>query len=180
MTKPSNRPGIEAATGRAWNDWVTMLDAAGGRDKEHKAIARLVHQELSGRIDSAGWWAQGVAVAYEQYIGRRAPGQRSDGSYEVSVTKTIAGERENVFALWNEAYGRVEAFDGRRVHNERTSITPVRSYWRCELNDSSKISVAVEQKDTGKSIITVTHTALSSAQAQDEWRTYWKDRLERL
>lgn len=180
MTKPSNLSGIEAATGRTWIDWVTLLDAVGGRTTEHQGIAEFVRKELAGTLDNAPWWGQNVAVAYEQYIGRRSPGQRNDGSYETSVTKTIAGSRENVFALWNEAYARAGEFAGLTTQNLRTSATPIRSYWRCELSDGSRVSVSVEQKDSGKSMIAVTHSALASGQAKEEWRAFWKDRLEKL
>jgi hypothetical protein len=40
------------------------------------------------------WWAQGVTVGYEQARGIRSPGQRQDGTFEVSVTRTIAAEVE--------------------------------------------------------------------------------------
>lgn len=180
MTKPSNISGIETATGCGWDEWVALIDKAGGRDMDHKTIAEMVYQELDGKIDSPGWWAQGVTVAYEQHIGRRAPGQRGDGSFEVSVTKTIVGTKEDVFALWNEAHGAAKEFAGHGTKNIRKSITPVRSYWRCDLEDGSKVSVAVEQKEPEKAMIAITHTKLSSAQEKDEGQVYWKDQLEKL
>lgn len=124
--------------------------------------------------------AQGITVAYEQHIGRRKPGQVSDGSFETSVTKTIAGTKEDVFALWCEAYDHTHEFDGLAIKNIRTSVTPVRSYWRGDFVDTSRLSVAVEQKQSGKAIIAVTHSKLRSSDEKDTWRAYWKNTLDKL
>ena len=43
-----------------------------------------------------GWWAQGITVGYEQAHGRRLPGQQADGTFSVTVTKTIAAPRAAV------------------------------------------------------------------------------------
>lgn len=180
MTKPSNLSSIEAATGKPWVEWVQWLNEAGAADLAHPEIAELIHGALKGKIDSPGWWAQNVTVAYEQHIGRRKPGQRNDGTYELSVTKTLAGTREDVFALWKEAYGLIKEFNGRAISDVRTSITPLRSYLRYDLIDGTAITVAVEKKAPARAMISVTHTKLRSSQEKDEWRVYWKDTLERL
>lgn len=180
MTKPSNISGIEEATHRTWDRWVSFLDGAGASKLTHKQIAELVHRELDGTMDSAGWWAQGVTVAYEQHIGRRAPGQKSDGSYEVSVTKLIPGTKQDVYALWAEAYGDAADFDGKPLENIRTSITPVRSYWRGDFTDGSRLTVAVEQKTPEKAMIAITHTSLPSDTEKDRWRHFWRETIDKL
>jgi hypothetical protein len=37
-----------------------------------------------------GWWSQTVAVGYERIKGLRAIGQRMDGSFEASKSRTFA------------------------------------------------------------------------------------------
>ena len=82
---------ILAATGRMPDDWYAELDAAGGQHLGHTAIAAwLVEQGVDG------WWAQGVAIGYEQARGLRIPGQRSDGTFAVSASRQLPGEREAV------------------------------------------------------------------------------------
>ena len=179
-TKPSAFRSIETATNKQWNEWVELLDRAGARDLDHKVIAELVFRELDGKVDSAGWWAQGVTVAYEQAIGRRMPGQNADGSYETTVTKTLAGTKEDVFALWSEAYGAAEEFNAQSISNIRTSDTPVRLYWRCDVEDGSKVSVATEMKGDNRAMISVTHTRLQSTEAKDIWQLYWRECLAKL
>jgi len=82
---------VLAATGRTPEDWYARIDAADGRTIGHPAIATwLVDQG----VDS--WWAQGVTIGYEQARGLRIPGQRSDGSFAVSASRQVPGEREAV------------------------------------------------------------------------------------
>ncbi len=82
---------VTAATGRAPDDWYALLDAADGRTIGHTAIAaHLV------RVGVDPWWAQGIAIGYEQSRGLRIPGQRSDGTFAVSASRQVPGEREAV------------------------------------------------------------------------------------
>lgn len=180
MTKPSNLASIEASTGRQWNEWAKWLDKSGAAELSHSDIATLVHEALVGKTDNPGWWAQNVTVAYEQYIGRRVPGQSNDGSFEVSVTKTLIGTKEDVFALWAEAHGEAKEFRGEAVKNVRTSTTPVRLYWRCDFADGSSFAIATEQKDPSRAMIAATHTKLKSEADKEQWRQYWKELISKL
>lgn len=180
MTKPSNLESIEHATGKKWSEWVAWLESFGADELPHPRIAEHVNEELQGKVENAGWWAQGITVAYEQHIGRRVPGQQNDGTFELTVTKTLAGTKEDVFALWNEAYGMAKEFNGQAVGAVRTSITPVRSYWRCSLAGGSALSVAVEQKGPARAMASITHTKLGSSEEKDKWRTYWKEIIAKL
>lgn len=180
MTKPSNITGIEEATHRTWEEWVKFLDTCGASELDHTHIAELAHGELEGIIESAGWWSQSVAVAYEQHIGRRAPGQKNDGSYEVTVTKIVPGTRQDVFALWTEAYGDVTDFAGKPIGNARTSSTPVRLYYRANFEDGSRLAIAVEQKTPEKAMISITHTKIGSRKKKDSWQRFWRETIDKL
>lgn len=180
MTKPSNLSSIETATGRPWSSWTQWLDKAGAAELSHSDIAKLVQEALVGKTDSPDWWAQNVTVAYEQHIGRRQPGQRSDGTYELSVTRTVAGTKEDVIALWKEAYSEAKEFNGQPVSDVRDSVTPIRCYWRCNLGDGTSLVIATEQKEPGKAMIAATHTKLSQATDKDQWRQYWKELISKL
>jgi hypothetical protein len=48
---------VEAKTGKTWQEWLALLDAAGAREMDHKSIAAYLHKQLG----VPGWWAQGVA-----------------------------------------------------------------------------------------------------------------------
>ncbi|MBA8990899.1 hypothetical protein FHW23_002164 [Curtobacterium pusillum] len=82
---------VLAATGRSPDDWYELIDGIGGRTIGHPAIATwLVDQGVEP------WWAQGVTIGYEQTRGLRIPGQRSDGTFAVSASRQVPGEREAV------------------------------------------------------------------------------------
>lgn len=174
MTKSANHESIEKATGKDWQEWVVYLDERGASAKNHKEIAALAHQAMGETVASAGWWSQAVAVAYEQHIGHRAAGQSNDGTFELSVSKTVAGERSLVFeALLTTLNGMFE-IDEEVVTDPRTSITPKRSYWRASLPRGDKVTVAVEARGTGKCGIVAVHEKVPTQLAADSSRTFWK------
>lgn len=178
MTKPQDTAAIAQITQKPWDEWVKWLDARGARELGHGDIAKLIQEELSGKIDSAGWWSQGITVAYEQHIGRRVPGQRSDGTFEVSVSKTISGNLEDTFATRVEQLNAQDSFDGEVVSNVRTSITPVRSYWRCNFADGTKLTWSFEPKGTDRVFMVVQHTAIKSAEQSQRWEQFWAEYLK--
>lgn len=180
MTKPTDLPAIEKATGKPWGEWVRGLDAAGARDLAHAEIARLVNKRLEGLSRSPGWWAQGITVAYEQHIGRRVPGQLANGLFEVSVSKTVPKARAELFpatVTWFEAQ---KAFRGQPPQKPRSSETPKRSNWRCDFEAGSKFSATVEEGAGGKSKLVLAHTALPDQEAAEAWKAFWREIAETL
>ena len=92
---------VKKATDRTWTQWLTLLDKAGARKKSHREIAEFLHAHHA----LASWWAQMVAVGYEQARGRRQKHQKPDG-FEVSVSRTIAAPVAAAFAAWKDAAQR--------------------------------------------------------------------------
>nr|NLD40055.1 hypothetical protein [Actinomycetales bacterium] len=79
---------VRAATGEGREHWFELLDGAGAvRDgwKRAAMAAFLVARDVDP------WWAQGITVAYQQERGLRRPGQVADGTFEASISKTLAG-----------------------------------------------------------------------------------------
>src|SRR5690606_38785401 len=85
-TRPVPTAPFSEKTGRDWAGWLAFLDEIGARDMPHGEIAARV----LATGDASAWWAQSITVAFEQHIGRRRPGQRSAGTYEVSANRTVA------------------------------------------------------------------------------------------
>ena len=80
---------MREATGKGREEWFALLDGAGATGWKHSDIATWLVREQ--RVDA--WWSQNITVAYEQARGIRRPGQRQDGTYEASVTRTVALEK---------------------------------------------------------------------------------------
>jgi hypothetical protein len=77
---------IKANTGCPWARWVAALDHHKAYTWTHREIADFVHTKYK----VPDWWTQTVTVGYERIKGLRAIGQRRDGSYEATKSKTFA------------------------------------------------------------------------------------------
>lgn len=175
MTKPVNITAIEEATHTTWTEWLAFLESINAEQLPHKEIAQQVYEKLKSTQKNGGWWAQGITVAYEQYIGRRQPGQRSDGTYEVSINKTLPGTMDNVMQAWVHFVGDRKEFNDILIAKPpTTSATDKRHHWGCSLADGSRVNVDVYQKSSEKTNFTITHTKLSNQENAERWRVYWK------
>jgi hypothetical protein len=171
---------VEKATGKGWREWTAALDRVGAASWKHRAIAAHLHDELG----VPSWWTQMIAVGYERLRGLRATGQRRDGSYEVSKSKTLAAP---VSAAW-------KAFAEKRERRKWlpdleltvTTATKPKSM-RIRLDDGSRLDVYFTSKATAKSTkgapkcaVTIQHRALPDAATKDRVRAMWTERLEAL
>lgn len=171
MTKPAATESFATGTGRSWAQWLAFLEDEGADRMSHADIAKLI--VATG--DASGWWALGITVAYEQHIGRRAPGQRSDGTFEVSVSRTLPGDMDAVMSRWERHVSAMQVHDGVEAAGlpERTE-TPKWRYWRCTLADGSKVTATVSARSADSAGLTVTHARLAGDDAKERWRKYWK------
>lgn len=189
-----NIESIEQATGLSWPEWLVFFESVGAKDLTHPQIARHAYEHIvasgvlddtaanaRGRQNSSGWWSQNVTVAYEQHIGRRKPGQRADGTYEVSVTKSIGSDMADAFVWWMDMVAGQKEFNGVELDGEpRTSVTPVAHNWRADLADGSKLLVSASLRNSSKAMIAITVQKLSSSKDAEQWRAYWKQFLSDL
>ena len=176
MTRAIDVASVERGTGRAWRDWLAFLAKIGARDLPHKEIARRVREECG-----SGWWAQSIAVAYEQHIGRRAPGQQCDGGFQVSVNRTFPGSMDTVLARWQAVMEDRKQLAGIAItRGPEVSRTDKWRYWRCGLADGSRVSVGIGDRQGGKAVVGVGHERLDSPQAVERWRAFWKEEMAGL
>lgn len=175
-TRPSNLTALEQGTGRSWDDWLAYFTSIGAKDLDHTEIARRIHADGL----ATEWWAQGATVAFEQHIGRRLPGQRADGSFSASASRTVPAGREEAFARAEEVV-RGSA-DRLGLTGLRTSVTAVRSYVRASGPHGEKFSVAVEGAgESGeKSKAVVTLDALAAPEGAETWRGIGRDLLKEI
>lgn len=177
MTKPAGTENFATSTGRSWAQWLAFLDEQGAEGLSHADIAKLI--DATG--DASGWWAQSITVAYEQHIGRRAPGQRSDGTFEVSVSRTLQGSMDAVMARWDGHVSDTRSHDGVEVEGEpERTETPKWRYWRCVLADGSKVSATASARSETTAGLAVTHGKLADTDDKERWRKYWKGVLASL
>ncbi|MBB3083094.1 hypothetical protein [Geodermatophilus sabuli] len=178
-TNPRIGP-VERATGRTWADWMRFMDGIGARDLDHKAIALRVYEELEGTVEQPGWWAQSVTVAYEQHIGRRIPGQRSDGTFQTSVSRSTSFGMQELMDRWQEFATGDEAVQGIVDGDLRVSGTERRITWRTKAADGSSVVVTSEPKKNGTASLVVTQVGLQTLESNDEARERWASIVSRF
>jgi len=173
-------PPIERATGREWSDWMAFMDRISAKELDHQAIAVKVHEELEGNIDNPGWWAQGVTVAYEQEIGRRLPGQRSDGTFEASVSKATHLKMQELMDAWAAFASADSEVQASISGTPRISGTKKRITWRTKAADGSSIIVTSEPKNNDTASLVVQLMGLETPERKDEAREVWASILGRF
>lgn len=179
-TTASNIPALEGATKRSWAEWLQLFEQAGATALAHPEIARIARQAMPGELQNPDWWAQGVAIAFEQSAGLRVPGQSATGEYRVGASRTLSLSREEATERWDALNsGRAEQ-GGHRVADVRRSTTAKRSFWRATLEGAGQVEVSVEAKGEDRSVCTVQHTRLLEADSIETWRAHWKSRLAEL
>ena len=181
MVTPSNTSAIAAATGRPWDEWVDLLEAAGAREMNHTTIAQLTLEHMPDSVKQREWWAQGTAIAYEQHAGLRVPGQSCTGDFQFSTSRTVPGDKDVALNAWLAVVDSREEFGGIPMESEpTTSSTEKWRYWRAPLADGSRVSVNISDKPKGKASVSISHTKLGSAEAIEFWKPLWKDLLAQL
>jgi hypothetical protein len=161
---------VKAATGKNWSEWRETLDTDGAHTMSHADIARL----LSGK-GVPSWWSQMVTVGYERLTGKRALGQRCDGKFSASASRTVTGDKDVALAKWLTAVDGMTEFDGAFAEEEpRLSQSENWRYWKVDLDNGSKVSVVISDKRDGKSMIGVGHERLADADSAVRAKIFWK------
>jgi hypothetical protein len=177
MVKPANTEKLLEATGTAWPDWITWLDAQKAFDLPHPDIARLI----TGAGKAGGWWAQTITVAYEQHIGRRLPGQRADGRFNASISRTLAGTATELFQAWCAQMEPVTELAGlKRKSAPATGETRTGLNWRCKTEDGSSFVINFSEASPGKVRAAAEHAGIATADVAAKARNFWAERLDAL
>lgn len=164
---------LKTKTGCTWERWVYALDRRGAEQMSHRDIAALVNEKY--KVD--GWWSQMVTVGYERIKGLRARGQRLDGTYEASKSRTFNVPVTTLFDAWADESVRRRWLNGAGV-KVRTATAPksIRLGW----TDRSIIAVGFTAKGKSKSSVALAHTKLPDRETADRLKKYWSDRLDTL
>ncbi|WP_329037108.1 hypothetical protein OHT61_10310 [Streptomyces sp. NBC_00178] len=166
---------LRGATGRGWADWFDVLDAWDATRRTHAEIAAYLGTEHR----MGGWYAQSVAVGYEQERGLREVGQSSSGDWNTSGSRTLAAPPERVLAAFTEPGQR-----GRWLPDVELSVRTLRPgrSLTADLRDESgdaagRVSVRLEALPDGRTRVGVGHGKLADAAAVARYKAFWKERL---
>jgi hypothetical protein len=163
---------IKAATGCTWETWAFALDRHRADKLAHREIAKLVHE----KYHTGPWWTQTVAVGYERIKGLRAIGQRRNGTYEASKSRTFAVPVDVLFDAWKDGRKRARWLKEKVRVRTATAHKSIRLDWP----DGGIIAVGFLEKGDGKSSVAVSHAGLADRATADRVKQEWSLRLDAL
>jgi uncharacterized protein YndB with AHSA1/START domain len=152
---------------------VKSLDYYGADTMKHSEITELV----STKYKVPSWWTQTVTVGYERIKGLRARGQRRDGTYEATKSRTFNVPVEALYAAWANASKRNRWLDGDGI-KIRTATAP--KSMRLGMGDGAIVAVGFYPKGKGKSSVAVQHAKLPDKETAEQVKEYWTAQLDRL
>ena len=164
---------IKERTGCTWERWVKALDHVGAHEWTHTEIARHVVEKYK----VPGWWAQSVTVGYERIKGLRAVGQRRNGAFEASKSRTFAAPLARLYRSFHDARQRKRWLPD--VTLTVRSATPEK-YLRITWPDQTSVAVGFLAKGAGKSQVAIQHEKLPDKAAATRLKAYWSERLDAL
>ena len=160
-------------TGCTWERWVKALDHAQAYTWSHTEIATYVREKYK----VPGWWTQAVTVGYERIKGLRAVGQRRDGSFEASKSRTFAVPLVRLYRAFHDSATRGRWLPG--VDLTVRTATRGKSM-RITWPDRTSVEVGFTSKGPAKSQVAVQHGKLPDRAAQARVKQYWAERLDAL
>jgi uncharacterized protein YndB with AHSA1/START domain len=165
---------MRSNTGRTWADWVRILDAWDAKERPHRDIARWLNQDQG--VD--GWWSQQITVGYEIAIGRRVVGQRSDGRFSATTTRTIGAPVEEVMDAVLDENRREAWLPGARLSPRPSKAERTARFdWE---DGASRVVFWFEAMGDAKSRVAMEHERLPDKSTTDEMKAYWRAALGRL
>src|SRR5262245_36671915 len=139
---------VRSKTGRTWAEWVRVLDAARAAEKPHREIARYVSS-----LGTPDWWSQTVTVGYERIRGLRDRGQRRDGMYEASKSRTFSVPVARLFQAFASPRLRQRWLPAKLVVRSSAPPRRMRQVW----NDETRVELMFTPKGAAKSMVALTH-----------------------
>jgi hypothetical protein len=163
---------VKKATGRDWTQWVKVLDAADATNKSHRDIAK--HVKSLGTPD---WWTQMVTVGYERIRGLRAKGQRRDGNYEASKSRTLPVPVARLFKAFADSKQRAQWLPAKVTIRTKNPNKTMRITWN---EDNTSVQIGFTSKGPAKSAVAIQHSKLPSKAAADRAKAMWGENFEAL
>jgi hypothetical protein len=173
---PCGDAALRAATGKDWSEWLTLLDAAGAAAQklDHTRMLDLVMQSLP---ESAGWWAQMVAVGYERTRGLREKHESCNGEFQATLSKTFPVPLFAAFAAWADATLRENWLDAPGL--DFTKLNAGRNI-RARWPDGSLLDIRFNATGPDRVQIVVDTMKLADAEAVQKAKAFWQSQFEKL
>jgi hypothetical protein len=164
---------VEAATGRQWEAWFSILDRWGAQDQKHGETVALLMDDH----DVPGWWAQAITMWYERARGMRLKHQQPDG-FTIYASKTVAVPLDVLFdAFVNPRSRRRWLTDATMSRRTSQPGRTARFDWG---DGSTRVSVSFVDKGPAKATVAVAHERLADPDEAEAAKAAWRERLANL
>lgn len=164
---------VRKATGRYQDEWYGLLDAWGAPGRPYREIAGW----LTSQHGVSRWWAQKLIVEYEQDRGLRAPGSRSNGTFEVGASKTVGAPIDELFAAFVDGRKRKSWLPKDRLSLQSSDAPRATQF---EWDGSSTVKVTFAKRGPSKTTVSVVHSGLANAKEAAGVKQMWRDSLTAL
>lgn len=191
---------LREATGRGWEEWLEVLDAAGAAARDHKGIVAYLEREHPEV--SSGWWRQSITVGYEQARGKRTVGETADAGFQVGVQRSVPASVSDTWELitsqpelWlgegayvsfseGEQYAVPPGDGGTGASGEVRVVKPgdrLRMTWQPEgWAAAATLQLTLSESRSGKTTVNAHLEKLPDADAREAMRQRWREALERI
>jgi len=164
---------VKAKTGCTWATWVHALDYAKAYELSHRQIAALIKEKW----DTPSWWTQMVTVGYERIKGLRVRGQRRDGDFAMTRSRTFPVNVETLFDAWSDGRRRRRWLRETGV-KVRTAKSP--KSLRLQMPDGAIVALWFEAKGKDKSSVALEQARLPDRETAEALKQRWSERLDAL
>jgi hypothetical protein len=163
---------VARRTGKSWDEWVDVLDAAGAATLDQRGVVAILAQKHG----IGPWWQQMIAVGYEA-VRHRAEKARPSDNFEINVSSRFQAPAAQVFRLWNDAAERARWLsDDRFVVRSALAGKSIQARWGKGI---SQVAVSFAER-AGRTEVSVQHQQIESKAAADQMKAYWSKKLSLL
>ncbi len=181
------------ATGHGWDHWFEVLDKFNVAKHGHTKAAKHLRDEHG--MDA--WWCQSVSIQYEHERGLRENRQQTEGTFQVSVSRTVGVPLEEAWDAWADAAKASEWLktkqrqdfeeDGTYSNSAGNQgrykkILPHRkivfTWGNADQTPGSDVLVEFSSKEEGRSTVKLTHRKIHTQQEAEELVRAWRKAMD--
>jgi len=173
MIKRISDEAVFKKTKKTWDEWFSILNKAGGKKLEHKAIAELLHIKYG----ISGWWSQMVTVQYEQEMKGRKKHEKPEG-FQISKSKTLQFSASKIFtAVHSPSQRKLWLKDHNFGITTAAKNKSVRGKW---VDGKTNIEFQFYPKDKSKTQLVIQHNKIKNSTEAEKMKKYWEQNLNYL
>ena len=155
---------------------VGGVGARAGRGGRRRETSRTRSPSTFASLGTPSWWTQMVTVGDERIRGLREKGQRRDGGYEASKSRTFNVPVETLFDAFANARTRRTWLPVKITVRSATPLRRMRIAWE----DDTPVQVGFTPKGTAKSVVAIQHEKLPDKSAAAAMKAAWSGHFDRL